>query len=140
MAWAKRWLGRPPPVAAEPPDPLAALIRPATQAGRRRLDELLSETPVPDGRIARHLQIASIDDFAFTKNAVLSLSDIGWPDSIRYGFVELADAIVTPFGFLISGEQLVFNTQILPDGGLDARRRRRRAGTGAAHLRPQFYS
>ena len=116
MVWAKRWLGRPAPVAVEPPDPLAALLRPASEAGRQRLRDLLAETPVPEGRVARPLQIAAIDDFAFVKNAVLSLSDIGWPDSIRYGFVEIADAIVTPFGFLISGDRLVFNTQILPNG------------------------
>jgi hypothetical protein len=113
--WAKRLLGR-----AEAPtkiaDPLAALIRPASEAGRQRLDDLLAETPVPSGRVARHLQIAGIDDFAFGKNAVLSLADINWPDSIRYGFVELGDAIVTPFGFVVSDDRLVFNTQLLPDG------------------------
>jgi hypothetical protein len=125
MDWAKRWLSRAAPVAAEPPDPLAALLRPASEAGRQRLRDLLSETPAPAGRIARSLQIASIDDFAFVKNAVLSLADIGWADSIRYGFVELADAIVTPFGFLISGDRLVFNTQILPNGWM-------RGGEGGA--------
>ena len=115
-AWAKRVFGRAPPRAAETPDPLAALLRPASEAGRQRLDDLLAETPVPAGRVARHLQIAGVEDFAFAKNAVLSLADIGWPDSIRYGFFELRDAIITPFGFLISGDRLVFNTQILPNG------------------------
>ena len=125
MVWGKRWLSRLAPVAVEPPDPLAALLRPASEAGRRRLRDLLAETPVPEGRVARPLRIAAIDDFAFVKNAVLSLSDIGWPDSIRYGFVEIADAIVTPFGFLISGDRLVFNTQILPNGWM-------RGGEGGA--------
>ena len=122
-AWAKRLLGQTP--APPAPDPLAALIRPATEAGRLRLDDLLTETPVPPGRVARHLQIAGIDDFAFAKNAVLSLADVAWPDSIRYGFVEVPDAIVTPFGFLISGDRLVFNTQILPNGWM-------RGGEGGA--------
>jgi hypothetical protein len=114
--WAKRLFGRASPPAAEPPDPLAALLRPATEAARQRLRDLLAETPAPPERVARRLQIAGVDDFAFAKNAVLSLADIHWPDSIRYGFVELADAVVTPFGFLISGDRLVFNTQILPNG------------------------
>jgi len=124
-AWAKRWRGQTPPPAAEPADPLTALLRPATEAGRRRLADLLAETPVPAGRIARHLRIAGLDDFAFAKNAVLSLADIDWPDSIRYGFVEIADAVVTPFGFLVSGDRLVFNTQILPNGWM-------RGGEGGA--------
>src|SRR6185437_9967375 len=122
-AWAKRWLSRAAP--AQTADPLAALLRPASEAGRQRLNDLLAETPVPAGRLARPLQIAGIDDFAFAKNAVLSLADINWPDSIRYGFVELADSVVTPFGFLISGDRLVFNTQILPNGWM-------RGGEGGA--------
>ncbi len=81
----------------------------------RRLADLARETPVPEGRVALDLRIARIDDLEFAKNARLSLADADWPDSIRYGFVELRDAVVTPFGFLIADGRLVFNTQILPN-------------------------
>ena len=38
------------------------------------------------------------------------------PTACRYGFFELADAVVTPFGFVVAGDRLIFNTQILPNG------------------------
>ena len=98
MSWVRRFVG------GKPPSP-----------GPQRLADLARRTPVPDGRKGLHLRIAGIDDLVFTKNAKLSLSDIDWPDSIRYGFVVFRDAIVTPFGFLIAGDRLIFNTQILPN-------------------------
>jgi hypothetical protein len=95
---------------------LADLIGPLAEPNRRRLRSLLRRTPVPAGRVARSLGIARIDDDHYGKNAVLSLTDIRWRNSIRYGFTEIADAIVTPFGFVIDGDNLIFNTQILPGG------------------------
>jgi hypothetical protein len=82
----------------------------------RRLQELGAETPVPEGRTPKSLRIARIDDPVFQQNAILSLDDIRLPGSLKYGFVEIRDAIVTPLGFLIAGDRLVFNTQILPNG------------------------
>lgn len=98
---------------------------PLPEASRQRLADLARETPVPEDRTALHLRIAGIDDLVFTKNARLSLSDVDWPDSIRYGFVELRDAIVTPFGFVVAGDRLIFNTQILPNNWM-------RGGEGGA--------
>ena len=99
-----------------PPPPVLDVIGPVPDAVRRRLGELASQTPVPGERIGKHLRIAGIDDLAFAKNATLSLPDIHWPNSLRYGFVEFADAVVTPFGFVVVGDRLIFNTQILPNG------------------------
>jgi hypothetical protein len=98
------------------PEPVIDIVGPVSEETRRRFADLCAETPVPADRIGKHLRIARLEDHVFAKNAVLSLSDIRWPDSIRYGFFELADAIVTPFGFLIKDDALVFNTQILPNG------------------------
>ncbi len=112
-AWANV-VGEPAPSSAAPA--VIDIVGPVPDATRQRLADLRAETPVPEDRIGKSLRIARIDDPAFGKNAVLSLSDIRWPNSIRYGFVELADAIVTPFGFLIKDGALVFNTQILPNG------------------------
>ena len=102
--------------AADPAQAVADLINGLPEARRRRLRRLFAQTEVPAGRVGMELQIGRIDDFGLTKNAILSLTDICWPDSIRYGFVEIRDAIVTPFGFVIAGNQLIFNTQILPGG------------------------
>ena len=108
--------------------PVFDLLGPVSDATLQRLTDLGAETPVPAGRTAKPLRIARIDDLAFTKNAVLSLPDIRWPDSIRYGFVELTDAIVTPFGFVIKDDCLIFNTQILPNGWMKG------AGGGSSEI------
>lgn len=105
--------------------PLVKLIGPLSEISQRRLEELCAESPVPAGRVARNLQIVGIDDLGFIKNAVLNPADLGLRDSLKAGFVEFADAIVTPLGFVVAGDHLLFNTQILPNGWM-------RGGEGGA--------
>lgn len=114
---------------AEPFD----LVGPLSEGARRRLGDVLRATPVPEGRRPLALRIGSIDDLSFTKNARLNPADLTLTDSLKAGYVELADAVVTPFGFLIVGDRLVFDTQILPNGW------RRGFEGGAADLVTKLY-
>ena len=105
--------------------PIVDLIGPLSDVSRQRLEELCAQSPVPACRIARNLKIASIDDVGFARNARLNPADVGLSNSIKSGFIEFADAIVTPLGFVIAGDHLIFNTQILPNGWM-------RGGAGGA--------
>jgi hypothetical protein len=103
------------PDAGDDPVPaLIDLIGAAHEPKRDRLRQLLAQTRVPDGRTALSLNIARVDDLALRMNGVFSLPDMRWPNSLRYGFVEFRDAIVTPTGFVIAGDRLIFNTQGMP--------------------------
>src|SRR5437763_16831090 len=105
--------------------PIVDLIGPLSEASRQRLEELCAQTPVPAGRVARDLQIVGIDDVGFSTNAVINPADLPLRDSLKSGFVEFSDAVVTPLGFVVAGDYLVFNTQILPNGWM-------RGGVGGA--------
>ncbi|MDE3175776.1 MAG: glycosyltransferase family 61 protein [Pseudomonadota bacterium] len=105
--------------------PIVELIGPLSEVSRQRLEELCAQSPVPEGRVARNLQIVGVDDVGFAQNIVLNPADLGLPDSLKSGFVEFRDAIVTPLGFVVAGDYLIFNTQILPNGWM-------RGGAGGA--------
>ncbi len=105
--------------------PIVDLIGPLSDVSRQRLEELCAESPVPPDRTARNLQIVGVDDVGFAQNVVLNPADLGLRDSLKSGFVEFPDAIVTPLGFVVTGDHLLFNSQILPSGWM-------RGGSGGA--------
>ena len=128
-AWLRR--EQPPAPAAETP---FDILGPLTDARRRRLRDLLAHTPVPGGRTALHLRIAGVEHPLFARNMVYSLDDIGWPNSLRRGFFELTDAVVTPSGFVVADGCILFNNQRLPEGWM------RGEGGGAPDLVEKIFT
>ncbi len=128
-AFLRLWR-KPSPPAEAPFD----LLGPLSDAQRRRLRDLLTQTPTPEGRPALHLRIAGVEHPLFAKTTIFSLDDIGWPDSLPRGFFELADAVVTPSGFVVADGRILFNNQRLPEGWM------RGEGGGAPDLVEKIFA
>jgi hypothetical protein len=131
LACARLWRQPPPPPPSEAP---FDILGPLTPARRRRLGDLLTRTPIPEGRTALPLRIAGVESPTYAKNTIFSLDDIGWPNSLRRGFFELADAVVTPSGFVAADGRLIFNNQRLPEGWM------RGEGGGAPDLVEKIFT
>jgi hypothetical protein len=115
-AFARLWRQPAPPAPPPPAAPPLDILGPLTDARRHRLRALLARTPTPQGRTAVPLRILGVEHPIFGKTTIYSLDDIALPDSLARGVIELADALVTPSGFVIAAGVMIFNNQRLPEG------------------------